>query len=146
MTAPDADRLEVWRAFLLGHAAIVRMLTRELHEYRQLPLTWFEVLDSLQNSGGQLRAMDLAERVMVHPSSLSRQIDGLEEAGFVIREKLNDDDNRAVMVSITKSGRETWRGASAVYHRIVKRAFTNQLTDTDVVALHRVFTKVLDAQ
>lgn len=146
MTASDADRQEVWRAFLLGHAAISRMLTRALHEYRELPLTWFEVLETLQSAGGKLRVMDLAERVMVHPSSLSRQIDGLEEAGFVIREKLNDDDNRAVMVTITRDGRETWRGANAVYHRIVKRAFTNQLTETDVVALHRIFTKVLDAQ
>ncbi len=146
MTAPDADRLEVWRAFLLGHAAIIRMLTRELHEYRQLPLTWFEVLDALQGQGGQMRAMELAERVMVHPSSLSRQIDGLEGAGFVIREKLNEDDNRAVVVSITRHGRDTWRGASTVYHRIVKRAFTNQLTDTDVIALHRIFSKVLDPQ
>ena len=51
---------------VLGHAAIARMLTRELHEYRQLPLPWFEVLDALQSQGGQLRAMDLAERVMVH--------------------------------------------------------------------------------
>lgn len=146
MTAPDADRLDVWRAFLLGHAAIARMLTRALHEYRELPLTWFEILETLQGAGGQLRAMDLAERVMVHPSSLSRQIDGLEEAGFVVREKLDDDDNRAVMVRMTKDGRETWRGASTVYHRIVKRAFTNQLTETDVVALHRIFTKILDAQ
>lgn len=146
MTAPDADRLEVWRAFLLGHAAIARMLTRALHEARELPLTWFEILETLQSAGGKLRAMDLAERVMAHPSSLSRQIDGLEESGFVIREKLNDDDNRAVMVTITKEGRETWRGASAVYYRIVKRAFTNHLTETDVVALHRIFTKVLDAQ
>lgn len=146
MTTPDADRLEVWRAFLLGHAAIARMLTRALHEYRELPLTWFEILETLQGAGGQLRAMDLAERAMVHPSSLSRQIDGLEEAGFVIREKLNDDDNRAVMVRMTKDGRDIWRGASTVYHRIVKRAFTNQLTETDVVALHRIFTKILDAQ
>lgn len=146
MTAPDADRLDVWRAFLLGHAAIARMLTRALHEYRELPLTWFEILETLQGAGGQLRAMDLADRVMVHPSSLSRQIDGLEEAGFVVREKLDDDDNRAVMVRMTKDGRETWRGASTVYHRIVKRAFTNQLTETDVVALHRIFTKILDAQ
>jgi len=146
MTAPDADRLEVWRAFLLAHAAISRMLTRGLHEYRGLPLTWFEILESLQSAGGQLRTMDLAERVMVHPSSLSRQIDGLVQAGFVIREKLSDDDNRAVTVTITKNGRETWRGASVVYHRIVKRAFTNHLTETDVIALHRIFSKVLDAR
>lgn len=146
MTTPDADRLEVWRAFLLGHAAITRMLTLALHEYRELPLTWFEVLETLQSAGGQLRVMDLAERAMANPSSLSRQIDGLEEAGFAIREKSNDDDNRAVMVRMTKDGRETWRGASTVYHRIVKRAFTNQLTETDVVALHRVFTKILDGQ
>lgn len=146
MTAPDADRLDVWRGFLLGHAAIERMLTLALQEHRGLPLTWFEILETLQRAGGRLRAMDLAERAMVHPSSLSRQIDGLEEAGLVIREKLNEDDNRAITVTMTRDGREIWRGANAVYQRIVRRAFTNQLTETDVIALHRIFTKVLDAQ
>jgi hypothetical protein len=39
-----------------------------------------------------------------------------------------------------------WREASFIYYRIVRHAFTNTLTDTDVVALNRVFAKVLEGE
>jgi hypothetical protein len=39
-----------------------------------------------------------------------------------------------------------WKEASTAYYRIVRRAFSNTLTDTDVVALNRVFSKVLEAE
>jgi hypothetical protein len=41
-------------------------------------------------------------------------------------------------------GRDDWRTASVVYYRLVKRVFTNHLTETDVIAMHRVFGKVLE--
>lgn len=144
MNEPDPERLEVWRAFLVSHAALERMLTRELQDECSLPLPWYEVMDALHAAGGQMRFMELAERVMVHPSSLSRQLDGMERAGLVAREKITEEDGRAVTVSLTPEGKEDWRTASSVYYRLVKRVFANHLTDTDVIALHRVFAKVLE--
>jgi len=144
MSGPDPDRLEAWRSFLTAHSALERMLTRALQDECQLALPWYEVMEALHANGGQMRFMELAERVMVHPSSLSRQLDGMEDAGFVAREKLNEDDGRAVTVTLAIGGREAWRAASTVYYRLVKRVFTNHLTDTDVIAMHRVFAKVLE--
>jgi len=46
---------------------------------------------------------------------------------------------------LTPKGHEAWKEASITYYRIVRRVFTNWLTETDVVAMHRVFSKVLDA-
>jgi DNA-binding MarR family transcriptional regulator len=82
---------------------------------------------------------------MANPSSLSRQIDKLEERKLVAREKSVLDDGRAIVLVLTPKGHEVWKEASTAYYRIVRRVFTNTLTETDVVALHRVFSKVLDA-
>lgn len=146
MSMPDEDRLDVWRSFLTAHAAMNKMLSRALEEYEGLQLPWFEILDALAMADDKsLRFNELAERVMTHPSSLSRQIDKLEEKQFVAREKSVADDGRAIVLVLTPIGHDVWKSASITYYRIVRRVFTNWLTETDVVALHRVFSKVLEA-
>lgn len=142
---PDPERLDVWRAFLTAHAAMEKMLARELMQEFDLPLPWFEVLDALAANEGSMRFNDLAERTMTNPSSLSRQIDKLEEKRFVAREKATADDGRAVELVLTPRGHEMWRTANPAYYRIVRRVFTNSLTETDVTALERIFGKVLEA-
>ena len=92
-----------------------------------------------------MRFNELAERTMANPSSLSRQIDKLEERHFVARERATGDDGRAVEIVLTKRGHDVWRQANPAYYRIVRRVFTNSLTETDVIALNRIFGKVLEA-
>ena len=122
-----------------------KMLSRALEEENNLQLPWFEVLDALAANEGSMRFNDLAERTMTNPSSLSRQIDKLEEKRFVAREKATADDGRAVELVLTPRGHEMWRTANPAYYRIVRRVFTNSLTETDVTALERIFGKVLEA-
>lgn len=123
-----------------------KMLSRELEDQHDVQLPWFEVLEALARADeGSLRFNELAEQVMVHASSLSRQIDRMEERRFIARERATTDDGRAVVVVLTREGREVWKKANTTYYRIVKRVFTNSLTDTDVVALNRIFGKVLEA-
>ncbi len=145
MTMPDPERYEVWRSFLTAHAALSKMLSLALEEEVGLQLPWFEVLDALANNEGSLRFSDLAERVMANPSSLSRQLDHLEKRKLVAREKSVLDDGRAIVIALTPRGHDMWKTASLSYYRIVRHSFTNTLTETDVVALQRVFSKVLEA-
>jgi DNA-binding MarR family transcriptional regulator len=146
MTLPDPERLGVWRAFLTAHAALDKMLSRALEEENGLQRPWFEILDALAtNEEDSMRFNDLAERVMANPSSLSRQLDKLEEKKLIVREKSILDDGRAILIVLTPNGRDSWKDASHTYYRIVRRTFSNTLTDTDVVALNRVFSKVLEA-
>ena len=147
MALPDADRLDAWRSFLTALAAMNKMLSRALEEDEGLQLPWFEILDALAMSEEKsLRFNELAERVMTHPSSLSRQIDKLEDKQYVAREKSVADDGRAIVLVLTPIGHDVWKSASTTYYRIVRRVFTSWLTETDVVALHRVFSKVLEAE
>ena len=144
MAQPDPERLAVWRSFLIAHSLIDRTLTLALDEERDLPLEWFEVLNALQVAGGRVRVMDLAEHLVVSPSSLSRQLGRMEDEGFVRRDRGRPDDQRAVVVVLTREGRDSWRRANTTYLRVVKRHFLSKLADSDVVSLQRVFGKVLD--
>jgi DNA-binding MarR family transcriptional regulator len=122
------------------------MLSHALEEENDLQRPWFEILDALAlTEDNSLRFNDLAERVMANPSSLSRQLDKLEDKKLIVREKSILDDGRAILIVLTPMGHDSWKEASQTYYRIVRRAFSNTLTDTDVVALNRVFSKVLEA-
>lgn len=144
MAAPDPERIAVWRSFLTARALLDRALTYSLANERELSLTWFEVLNALQESGGRVRVMDLAEHLVASPSSLSRQLTRMEDEGLIRRDRGRPDDGRIVVVVLTKEGRDTWRRANTTYQRILKRHFLAKLTDTDVAAMQRALTKVID--
>ncbi|HEY4334226.1 MAG TPA: MarR family transcriptional regulator [Ilumatobacteraceae bacterium] len=145
MAKPDPELLAVWRSFQTAHSSIDRALALALDEERQLPLAWFEALDALQVAGGKLRVMDLADQLVVSASSLSRQLNRMEEEGLVRRDRGRLNDQRAVVVVLTREGRDTWRRANTTYLRVVRRMFMARLGASDVSALQRTFAKVLDA-
>src|SRR5256885_8525867 len=80
MSRPDPERLAVWRSFLEAHAAITQTLAAELEAERSLPLGWYDVLLTLHEAGGRLRMHELAGRLLVNKSSLTRLIDRMTEA------------------------------------------------------------------
>jgi len=144
MAAPDPERLAVWRLLLTTHSLLQRALTAALDEERGLPLPWFEALNALQLAGGRVRVMDLAERLVVSPSSLSRQLGRMEDEGYIRRER-GLDDQRAVVAVLTRDGRDNWRRANTTYMRVAKKLFINRLSDSDVGAIQRALSKVNDA-
>ncbi len=146
MAKPDPELLAVWRSFLIAHSSVDRALTVALDEERDLPLPWFEALNALQLAGGKVRVMDLADQLVVSASSLSRRLNRMEDDGLIRRDRGRKDDQRAVLVVLTRDGRDTWRRANTTYLRMIKRLFLNRLDDSDVSALQRAFAKVVDSK
>jgi DNA-binding MarR family transcriptional regulator len=145
MSRPDPERLAVWRSFLEAHAAITRTLADELEAERSLALTWYDVLLTLHEAGGRLRMQELAARLLVNKSSLSRVIDRMSEAGYVEREP-SLEDGRGQYAVLTREGRETLRRAAPTHLRGIQEHFAQYLTDSDVLALQRVFGKLAGAE
>jgi DNA-binding MarR family transcriptional regulator len=145
MAAPDPERLAVWRSLFTTHSVLSKALTAALEDERGLPLPWFEALNALQRSGGRVRVMDLAQHLVVSPSSLSRQLTRMEEQGLIRRDRGHAGDHRAVVAVLTRDGRDTWRRANTTYLRVAKKLFINRLSDTDVMAMQRALNKVTDA-
>ena len=140
------ERLAVWRRFLEAHAVVVGALEAELDEARGLPLAWYDVLVSLREApDGRLRMQDLAERVLFSRSGLTRLVDRMVGAGYVARERC-EDDRRGTFAVLTAAGAKILRDASGVHLRGVQEHFARHLDDDDVAALEVAFAKVLRAE
>jgi DNA-binding MarR family transcriptional regulator len=90
-----------------------------------------------------MRVKELCEVLSAVPSSLSRRIDSLVERGYVTREEAPTvDDNRAVMVRLTRMGRLVWRDSNILYRRAIQREFASGLSETEVSTMVRALTKI----
>lgn len=131
----------MWRSLLEAHATITQRLAAELEAERDLPMSWYEVLLQLSEAGGRLRMQELSSRMLVNKSSLTRLVDRLEDAGYVVREPC-ETDGRGHFAVITREGRETFRRAAPLHLRGIQREFGRHLTESDVIALQRVLAKL----
>ena len=99
------------------------------------------MLLNLHDAGGQLRMRDLADRVMLSRSGLTRLVDRMATAGLVSR-RPDPDDRRGTLACITEEGSTVLRGAAPVHLRGIDEHFGAQLRDEEVdvlrVALERV--------
>ncbi|MET7687873.1 MarR family transcriptional regulator [Streptomyces sp. NPDC005483] len=98
---------ERWRDILSVHARTMCEIDRVLHPHG-LGASDFEVLDILATEsprdGDQCRVQNLAGRVHLSQSALSRLIGRLEKDGLVER-SMCVEDRRGVWVSLTHKGR-----------------------------------------
>ena len=84
--SPDDPRLRAWVAFLQAHAVVTRRLEAELHAERDLSLAEYDALVQLAVADDRrLRMSELAERVVLSRSGVSRLVDRLEGDGLVAR-------------------------------------------------------------
>ncbi|MBC9731176.1 MarR family winged helix-turn-helix transcriptional regulator [Streptomyces sp. TRM68367] len=99
---------ERWREILSAHARTMGEIDRALHPYG-LGASDFEVLDILVSAtpeeGAQCRVQNLAGRVHLSQSALSRLIARLEKDGLVER-SMCAEDRRGVYVALTRKGRD----------------------------------------
>ena len=106
VTSPPSAtaRLDGWVAFLRSHAAITRELSAQLQREHGLTLNDYEVLLHLSHASDQmLRRVDLAERVLLTASGITRLLEGLERAGFVCK-RTCASDARVSYAKLTDAG------------------------------------------
>jgi DNA-binding MarR family transcriptional regulator len=105
-----AGLADQWRDILAAHARTMCEIDRVLHPHG-LGASDFEVLDVLvseadvSDPGEECRVQDIAGRVHLSQSALSRLIGRLEKDGLVER-SMCVEDRRGVRVALTARGRE----------------------------------------
>ncbi|MEA2550885.1 MAG: hypothetical protein QOE25_654 [Actinomycetota bacterium] len=108
----DALQFRAWQAFVYAHATVVPALDRELASAHGLSLNQFEVLTWLARAKRRgLRMSDLASRVVLSPSGVTRAVDQLERRGLVER-YVFEGDRRGSLASLTADGRTLLRRAA----------------------------------
>ncbi len=124
--------LRTWQALLHAYHQVIRKLDRELREQHDLPLAAYDVLLRLARAPGRaLRMTDLADRVMLSPSGVTRLVDRLVSKGLV-RRQTDPDDRRVALASLTEKGLRELRGAARTHLRGIHEHFTGRLSETQL--------------
>lgn len=121
--AISEDQLAAWRAFLRAHSTMLRRISRDLEDADLPHLSWYDVLAALRDAPDRnLRQVELAERVLLSNSGLSRLVDRIERAGLVRRTSC-PSDRRSFHVQLTDEGGEMFERMWPVYARGVAEDF-----------------------
>lgn len=137
----DASRISAWRRLVGVIADIERGIDEDLRAEWDITLGWFEVLAALQRMDGWARPNDIAAELRLPPSSVSRRLDRLEEEGWVARHRAADaDDQRAVEIELTRTGRRLWREMNVSYRRSLQARFGMHVGDEDIAAVQQLLT------
>jgi DNA-binding MarR family transcriptional regulator len=139
---PDEARLAAWRALLNAHAAAVGAIERDLAAAGRVPLTWYDVLVALSEAPGErLRLHELADRVVLSRSGLTRLVDRLEAAGLLRREAC-PTDRRGAFAVLTPEGQETLRRTWPVYALGIAEHFARHLSADEAATIAAVLERV----
>jgi DNA-binding MarR family transcriptional regulator len=142
----DELQFRAWRAFLYAYSTVVPTLDRELLSAQDISLNQFEVLTWLRLAGRDgLRMSDLASRIVLSPSGLTRTVDQLERRGLVER-CVFEGDKRGHLATLTSQGRALLRKATKVHLQGLREHFLNHLSRTDLQHLSTALERVLDSE
>lgn len=137
--------LAAWRSFLRAHTVLTRVLERELVQSHGLPLAEYDVLVQLQEAPeGALRMAQLADRVLLSRSGLTRLVERLEHQGLV-RRQICRADARGAFAVITEQGRRRLREAAPSHLRSVREHFAAALRPEQLEAVQEAMERLATA-
>lgn len=116
-----------WALLLTAHATLVEHMEAALAAAGLPPLAWYDVLWELEKAEGRMRMHDLARRVVLSRSNLSRLADRLENAGLIEREDC-PEDGRGYNVVLTRAGRAMRKKIWPTYEAEIERLFARHIT------------------
>jgi len=144
-TGLDPIRMAAWRAFVAAASLSTAQLTEELQQETGMPLSWYEVLVHLSEAPERrLRMQELAQRVLLSQSGLTRLVDRLQSEGLVERERC-PSDGRGTFAALTVRGLAALERAYPTHLRGVRSVFADLLSDEEAMQLAEVLTRVADA-
>lgn len=141
----DETKLAAWRNVLTAHATLIDLIDRRLVAAQRLPLHWYDVLiELLEAPDHRLRLNELAQRVVLSRSGLTRLIDRLESAGLLYRQAVATD-RRGAFAVLTDAGKDAVRQSWPVYAGGIDRYFASHMSESEARLIGDVFGRIVEA-
>lgn len=135
--------LNAWRLFITAHARIISAIDHDMAAADVIPLNWYDVLIELYEAPDRrLRMSDLAERVILTRSGLTRLVDRLEQNNYIIRET-DPHDRRGFYAVLTDAGVTAMRAAWPVYAQGIRDLFAHYMDQDQAQMMADLFEKIL---
>ena len=131
-----------WRGLLTAHSKLIARLDAALMDSQGISLPDYEVLVHLCDApDGRLRMSDLADRINLSPSGLTRRLDGLVKAKWVERVRCTDD-RRGMYAVLLPEGRARVEKAAPDHVEQVRHFFVDLLSRRQLADLAKALDPV----
>lgn len=135
----------VWRLFLTAHVQLLDRMEAKLAAAGLPSLEWYDVLFTLKEAPDhRLRLSELAERVLLSRSNLTRLVDRLERAGLLCR-KACPTDRRGTFAVLTDAGLAMQQKMWTFYAEGIEEYFAQYVDENELEVLQQVLKRLLDA-
>jgi DNA-binding MarR family transcriptional regulator len=140
----EETELSAWRAFINAHAAVINHIEQALEAEGKIPLSSYDVLVALSESPDKrLRMHELANKVVLSRSGLTRLVDRLEKENLLCRERTGaGEDRRGAYAVLTEKGLEALHQAWPVYANGILNYFISQLEPTEIKIITSALNRV----
>ena len=135
------EEMTAWRTYIETYSDLIAAIEHDLAEH-DLTLGDYQVFVYLSEAPNRsMRMCDLADRLQLSPSGLTRRLDGLVKAGFVTREP-SVDDRRVMLATLTPAGFAALEQAAPDHVASVRRHIFDHLDSDQVEALASIFQSI----
>jgi DNA-binding MarR family transcriptional regulator len=139
----DNLRSSLWRLFLTAQVKLRDRIEAKLDQENLPSLEWYDVLYTLKEAPEQrLRLSELAEKVLLTRSNLTRLVDRLENAGLLQRMSC-PSDRRGTFAVLTETGLAMQEQMWLIYAEGIVEYFASQINDEEVEVLQQVLQRML---
>jgi DNA-binding MarR family transcriptional regulator len=139
MPEDHREELRLWLRLLTCTTLIEGEVRRRLRERFDVTLPRFDLMAQLDKMPDGMTLSDLSKRMMVSNGNLTGLVDRLVASGHIAR-TVSPMDRRAMVISLTDSGRAEFRSMAAEHELWIADLF-GDLTDRDRSDLMRLLGK-----
>ena len=137
------SEMRAWRTLIGTTTGLLATLDNELQGEHGLTLGEYEVLVHLSEAPEHaLRMTELASRLHLSPSGITRRIDRLVKQGVVHRQQC-PSDRRGSYAVLTDVGMKRLREAAPTHVRGVREHFVDRLSDRQLANLSSALSAVV---
>jgi len=143
MKKPSDTSVNAWVQLLKAHRTALTFVENTLKKAKLPPLIWYDILLELEKSGAKgLRPFQLEKELLLPQYGISRILERMEKAGYLIRE-ICEDDGRGLRLEITEEGilkrAEMWE----VYGPAIEEAVGSKLSPDQSIATAELLNLLL---
>jgi DNA-binding MarR family transcriptional regulator len=134
--------VRAWTRLVRAYAATTRTLSAQLKAEHGLSITDYEALYQLSHAEGhRMKRVELARRLLLTPSGVTRLLEGLEEAGLVGR-SVSPTDHRVIYAELTDAGAAKLEAASCSHVLSIRALLETHLSDEEIEHLAELLLKI----
>ena len=139
----DSKR-DAYHMFLTAHARLYSKIAQEMEAAGGLSFDVYDVLVTLEyQPESRLRMSELADKILLSRSGLTRRLDRLEKMGYIKRANC-DEDRRGAYAILTEEGQEAREQAWPVFRAAIKSCFGDRMTEGEAKQLAAVMVRIIE--